>query len=119
MPSNPLENADERIEQFERVRDQNLENILAASDFEDEQEFWDAVKGGPDVTVEIDAADLVVLLGELETAAYQPGNAIEHVHTLDLLVRLTRQHEDELQEYVDMRNDQMDDDGFDGPRGFQ
>jgi hypothetical protein len=118
-PRNPLENADQKIEQFERVRDQNLENILSAADFDSEADFWDAIRGDQTLTVEIDVADLVVILSELEDAAYHPETALGHVHTLDLLIQLTENHQDALNDYIEARNEQMAADMDESePRGF-
>lgn len=121
MPDDPTEDLDDRLDYFRQVRDQNLDNVLMATDFEDADDFWDEVRAGDTIDIEVDLADFVVILSELEAAAYDPDTAIGHVHLLDLFIQLNEDHADALEDYIDERNQQMEDalDGDAGPRGFQ
>lgn len=120
MPGDPTEDLDDRLDYFRHVRDQNLDNVLMATDFDDEADFWDAVRDGETVDVELDLADVIVILSELESAAYQPDTAIGHVHTLDLFIQLNEDLGDELEAYIDRRNEEMEElaDDRSGPAGM-
>lgn len=118
MPGDPTENIEERLEQYRRVRDQNVENILAQTPFDDEAAFWDEIRAGEDITLEVDLADFIVILSELESAAHRPDNAIGHAHLLDLFVQLNEDHADDLAAYVEERNQELND-MMGGGRGFQ
>lgn len=108
-PDDPTENWDERLDLLRDVLDHNEQSLVAQTQLEDADQLYEGLQSGEEVTLTIDMADLVTILGLLEQSYTDPPSALHLIQDLDLFIRLQEEHEEELAEYVDQSNAEMED----------
>lgn len=104
------------IDQMKQVRDGQAQALAAqVDDVDDGADLLDDFSDDGDAdTVEVPVDDLARMLGDMELLLNQPVDPMEHLHRLDILVRISEQNQDVIQDHladiVAQQDDQNPDD---------
>jgi len=92
---------DDVIDQMKQVRDGQAQALAAqVDDVDDADELLDDFSDADVDTVEVPVDDLARMLGDMELLLNQPVDPMEHLHRLDVMVRISEQNQDAIQGHL-------------------